>query len=212
MEQQAVQSAPPIPQTSGDLLSLGAWCGIFTFLAVLLMALPFLRYIILGWQLKLDAITNQFDPPTIALYFRKYRTGEKTGDGKRLLMSLRPEIEDDRLTAEFLRLYRREFGRIRYIIPLTMMLVITAIEAMAAIQSGLFHARQLDLFTRLCSGVAAAPSCVVADYRNGLALLYADLVWQPLLLNATAVAGLVGAYMWVVQDGITRMRDRKSVV
>src|SRR5271154_363148 len=168
MEQQAAQSAPPMPPASSDLLSLGAWCGVFTFLAVLLMALPFLRYIILGWQLKLDAITNQFDPPSIALYFRKYRTGEKTGDGRRLLMSLRPGIEDERLTAEFLRLYRREFGRVRYVIPLMMMLVITAIEAMAAIQSGLFHARQLDLFTRLCGGIASAPACGAADYRNGL--------------------------------------------
>jgi hypothetical protein len=187
-------------------LSLAGWSWMFTALAVILMTLPFLRYITLGWRLKLEAITNEFDPPAIALYFRKYRTGEMTGDRQRRLISLQPGTDNKKLVAEFLRLYCREFGRIRYIVPLVILIVVTAIESVGAIQSGLFHTRQEDLFFQLC-GMDKRALCAAPAYAVEQAKLYDQLVWKALLLNATTVAGLTGAYMWVVQDAITRMRS-----
>src|SRR6266702_4618575 len=117
--------------------TLDALTWLFSAIAVVLLALPFLRYLTVGWHEKLEMILDDFDPPAIMLYFRKYRTSERTsGRNGRPFRALRAGVDDETLLSEFLRLYNREFGRGVYLVPFTLLLLATLIEAVATIQSG----------------------------------------------------------------------------
>ena len=188
--------------------ALGPLAWFCTFLALVLMAAPFLRYLALDWWLRLKLVTNQFDPEAIGLYFRKYRTSERAANKKQLLSDLQFPRDRKRLTEEFLALYCREFGRRRYFLALAILLIVTLVETIAVVQTGLFQIRSHTVALKLCGGPDLVAACTgKPEYQKALAELTDHLVSNTLLLDATTVAGLVGAYMWVVQDAIRRMRS-----
>jgi hypothetical protein len=188
--------------------ALGPLSWFCTLLALVLMAAPLLRYVALGWWLKMKLVTNQFDPEAIELYFRKYRTSERAANKKQLLAELQFPKDRKRLTEEFLTLYCREFGRRRYFLALAILLIVTLVETIAVVQTGLFQIRSHMVAIKHCGGPDLVAACTAKpEYQTALAELSDHLVSNTLLLDATTVAGLVGAYMWVVQDAIRRMRS-----
>ena len=168
------------PQTIGQTVILLAVAVFVTLVAVT----PPLRFLRNGWPLKTKQILNTFDPGTIQYYFTRYWSHEPVVIDGRPSATLLPELvaprDEQMLTAQLIRIYRLYYGRGQYVIPIGMLTLVVFVSALFCVRSALFDSASLAV-------QQAVPT-------------------PPMLFNLATISGMAGAYLWIVSDGIARMR------
>lgn len=165
---------------------------IVTFSVVLIM-LPPITFLIKGWPIRIKQILNYFDYSTIAFYLGRYwqNSPDIKFKKKEINFGILANVQlsgdpktVDRSKNELLIAIRvlcyMYFGRNLYIIPLFMLFVVTSVSCTFVVSSALFFSA-----TKVANIKQVAP-CI--------------------LLNYASMSGIAGAYLWVVGDGIARMR------
>jgi hypothetical protein len=179
------------PITLGQAIVL----GVTMLIAITLALTPPVTFAFLrGLNLKRKQVTNVFDEHTCRVYFRYYWANRKcSSDTFKKLRELKVTVSDkvwklnpdDTTQAKLLRdelegIYNEFYGRSKYVLPLIGFAITLTVSVGFVVRSALYYC-QIDS---------------------------AQLFTGPphILFNAAQMAAVTGAYLWVVGDGLRRMR------
>lgn len=169
-----------------------------TIIATVLALIPPYRFVRHGWELKRKQVLNMFDSNTCALYFFLYWNVQKISSKSVQILNNNElfvwqlgvdkfgkniTISDDRrniLSEELTKIYNSYFGRRQYIFAMIFLFIVMLCAISLVIRSSLFYTED-------------------QHYRLPIDMPH-------ILLNPVAMLGAAGAYLWIVSDGISRMR------
>jgi hypothetical protein len=158
--------------------------AMFVVITTLLLLLPILRYVRVGWKYKSEDILTSIHDKGKQEYLERF---QKVG----------PLSVEDARTA-FLKLYHKRFGRRHFIGPIFLITVITIIGASLSVESfGHFGANfwkpGIELNVTALSALAGAYMWVVSDFisrARRMDFSPADVMWGSLRLFVSAPMGL----------------------
>ncbi len=168
-----------------------------TCIVTSIVVIPPITFLLRGWPTKLKQILNDFDPDTIRFYFSRYWPNERirgkvsiNKNTQRSNITTLKDIstggfsspdEDEKVVTELKLLYSSYFGRSLYIAPITLLGLVSLISISLAVRSGIYFS-QLEFL-----GVKTGPPHLLFDYAT--------------------ISGVTGALLWIVGDGLNRMRS-----
>jgi len=174
----------------GQLLVLAFATIVGTTIAIA----PPITYLLRGWRTKTRQVMNDFDPQTIEAYFKRSWNNEPIRN-KAKFAALRKEHAVNKLSdldadnpehakilvSQIKSLYEDYFGRKLFVSPLILL--------------------ALSVFTLILFSIRSALYFSEVNVANTQ-----DITAPHILLDHVSIAGIGGAFLWVVGDGIRRMR------